>query len=138
MDMLLPNRNLVLWPYARWSDARLRLHDDFILVKGESEVPAMKIGYANTSGWVGFFRKNVFFLKRYDPAPLLPHPDFGCSAEVYVNHLFMEVETLSPLHKILPGQSITHAETWEFFAGLEDYPPTLAGIRALINHLAIT
>jgi hypothetical protein len=33
-DGLLPNRNLVFWPYSQISDERLELHDDLILIHG--------------------------------------------------------------------------------------------------------
>lgn len=134
---LLPNRSLVLWPYSRWSDPRLHLHDDYILIKGEAQIPALKVGYANGQGWVGYLRNGVFFIKHFDPAPSFPHPDFGCSSEVYVNHLFIEVETLGSLLNLQPDQSTTLTETWEFFSNLAHFPVSHTGVRALVKHLGL-
>ncbi|MBF8283408.1 MAG: hypothetical protein HW378_2323 [Anaerolineales bacterium] len=129
---LLPNRQLVLWPYTRWDDARLHLHDEVILIQAEAQLLPCKIGYLNRHGWIGYLRDGVFFRKRFEPQPDLPHPDFGSNAEVYCNDQFVELESLAPLRRLEPGQSTTHIETWEFYTGL-DLPPTLEGARSLLN-----
>jgi hypothetical protein len=134
---LLPNRSLTLWSYARWGDQRLRLHDDYLLLRGEAEVPPFKVGYLNPHGWLGYLRKGVLFVKRFDPQLSLPHPDRNCNAEVYVNHLFLEAESLGPLVRLEPGQSTAHLETWEFYNGLEEIPFTLTGVRTLVKQLGL-
>lgn len=127
-DGLLPNRQLALWPYARWDDSRLHLHDDFILVQAESQLPPCKIGYLNRLGWIGYLRDGVFFRKQFDPQLDQLHPDFGSNAEVYCNHEVIELETVAALCRLEPGQSATHVETWEFFTGL-GLPATLDSAR---------
>jgi hypothetical protein len=122
-DGLLPNRHLVLWPYTHWQDSRLRLHDDYVLIEAQPEPSIFKVGYMNHHGWVGYMRKGVLFVKRFDPCPDLPHADLGCNVEVYCNERFIELETLAPLCRLEPGQSATHIETWELYAGL-DAPQT--------------
>ena len=131
---LLPNRTLTLWPYTRWGDPRLKLNDDFVLVQGQSVRPACKIGYFNSSGWVGYLNGGVFFIKHFTPRPDELHPDFNCNTEVYVNHLFLEVETLAPLTRLQPGLAIRHIETWNVYTGMAQ-PTTLDGIRELVNAL---
>ncbi|HLF25007.1 MAG TPA: hypothetical protein VJG32_01625 [Anaerolineae bacterium] len=135
-DNVLPNRHLALWPYARWDDPRLELHDEFILFRAEAQLPPCKIGYLNRHGWIGYLRNGVFFRKWFDPRAEQPHPDFNCNAEVYCNDAFVELETVAPLLRLEPGQSTTHSETWEFYTGL-DIPATLEGARALTNLLEV-
>ena len=130
-DGLLPNRRLALWPYTRWGDSRLSVNDDLILVHARAELPPMKIGYENRHGWIGYLREGVFFRKRFEPRIDQPHPDFGSNAEVYCNDQFIELETVAPLSRLEPGQSVTHVETWEVSA-VPDVPLTLDGARALL------
>ncbi len=132
---LLPNRQFALWSYTQTSDKRLELHDDFCLVHGRPQLPPCKIGYQNRQGWAGYLRQDVFFVKRFAPQAELPHPDFGCNVEVYVNDLSLELETIGPLKCLAPGQSVAHVEQWEFFTGVQA-GPTLDEIRALANTLA--
>ncbi len=131
-----PNRHLVLWPYASWHDSRLQLHDDCVLITGLSQMPPLKLGCMNRRGWIGYWRQGLFFCKRFEPQPDLPHPDFGCNSEVYCGDLFLEIETLAPLTHLAPGQSTAHVETWEFYAGL-DGPSTWAGVQDLVGALGL-
>ena len=117
-DGVMPNRHLVLWPYTRWQDSRLRLGDEHVLIEARPEPSVFKIGYMNHHGWVGYLRAGVLFVKRFQPQPRAWHADLGCNAEVYCSDRFIELETLGPLCRLEPGQSVMHVETWELFAGL--------------------
>jgi hypothetical protein len=134
VESLLPNRSLVLWPYTRLHDPRLELDDDLILLHAEPAQPPAKLGYLNTHGWAGYLFKDVFLRKRFAVYPDRPHADRGCNVETYCNHQMVELETLGPLARLEPGRSVVHTETWEFYTGLE-YPPTLAGVRALVKEV---
>jgi hypothetical protein len=114
---LLPNRNLVLWPYTQIRDPRLEITDDMVLLHGAPGSNALKVGYTNRVGWAGYLRPNVFFIKRFDPHPELPHPDFSCNVETYTGHNFIELETLGVLTPIEPLESVSHVEHWEFHTG---------------------
>ena len=114
-DGLQPNRHLVLWPYTRWQDSRLHLHDDYIYIEGQAQLPACKIGYFNRHGWLAYQWQDLFFIKHFQPQPGSLHPDQGCNVEIYVNDEFIELETLGPLQVIQPNQTITHTETWQLY-----------------------
>ena len=133
-DGLLPNRQLVLWPYTRWQDERLQPHDDYVLIQAQEKEFPLKVGYFNRQGWAGYMRGGVFFCKRFEPQADQPHPDWGCNVESYCYDEFVELETLAPLRCLEPGQSATHVETWEFYSGI-DAPQTLEGVRTLIKAL---
>ena len=87
---LLPNRNLVLWPYTQLSDPRLSLNDDYHFITADALTPPVKIGYLNRHGWLGYLVGGVFFVKHIEAQPSLPHPDFGCNTESYCNDRFIE------------------------------------------------
>jgi len=36
-DGFLPNRHLVMWPYSRWQDPRLRLDEEYLLIEAQSQ-----------------------------------------------------------------------------------------------------
>jgi hypothetical protein len=118
-DGLIPNRHLVLWPYASVHDRRLSLADDFILLKGDAALPACKIGCDNPAGWNAYWLDGVLFVKRYRHEPGARYPDRGCSTEVYCGDKFLELESLGALSWIAPGEKVIHEERWELYDSLD-------------------
>ncbi len=115
---LLSNRQLILWPYTQLADPRLHLRDDYILIHATPSLPPIKFGYLNPHGWMGYWLDGVLFVKRFNVDMNAPYPDHGCNAESYCNDQFIELETLGPLKKLEPGESVLHAETWEVYTEL--------------------
>lgn len=133
---LLPNRQLVLWPYTRWSDPRLEMHDDFILLRGQAYIPPCKVGYTNRAGWAAYLRNGVLFCKRFDPKTHLTFPDFGSNVECYCNDRFIEVETLGPFTRLEPGDTVSHSETWEVYS-LKGDKTDIEAVREAVESLEI-
>lgn len=133
LDRLLPNRNLVLWSYSSWTDQRLALGDELIMLEGSPALPPFKLGYANFDGWLAYLYRDILFVKTFPPFdPALPYPDYGCNAESYVNDQFLEVESLGPLCLLEPGESVEHLETW-FAAKLEE--TSIEGVRDTVRKI---
>ncbi len=109
----LPNRRLILWKYTRLHDQRLELGDDFIYLHAQADAQAVKIGYYNTHGWVAYRRQDVMLVKRFHSPSEAAYADFGCNVEAYCKGQFCELETLSPLARLAPGQAVVHVEEWE-------------------------
>lgn len=118
---LLPNRQLSLWTYTRLTDPRLKLRDDFILFHADA-LPPFKIGYFNPHGWLAYYVDGVLFKKSFEAQTNAAYPDNNSNAELYCDHRFVELESLSPLSKLEPGASVRHQETWEVFNSLESLP----------------
>ena len=133
---LLPNRNLVLWPYTRLSDPRLSLNDDYVLIDAAADARAVKIGYFNRSGWAGYLIGGVLFVKRWTPSYNDNHVDYGCNCESYCNDQFIEVETVGPLALLQPGQSTIHVEEWELYPA-QGVAPNLDGVRQFARHIGL-
>jgi hypothetical protein len=129
---LLPNRNLALWSYTSLNDSRLSLADDLIAIRATSALPPLKIGYTNRAGWIAYCRNSILFIKHFFPLPDLPHPDFSCNVETYCGDQFIELETLSPITTVDPGQSLHHTEIWDILPNIPT-PANLNDIRQLIN-----
>ena len=130
---LLPNRNLVLWPYSQLGDERLELHDDLILIHGRASAQAFKIGYYNPHAWIAYTLDNVLFVKRFTTDDSLIYPDKGCNAEVYVRDTFLELESLGHLRRLEPGETMLYDESWE--VTVSDYAPDLEGARTISRQL---
>ncbi len=128
---LLPNRNLVLWPYTRLGDPRLSLNDDLAFITAAPDSHAVKIGYLNRAGWAAYLVGGVLFVKRWAPEPAAQHVDFGCNCESYCNHQFIEVETVGPLVRLEPEQSVTHVEEWSLYR-MDGVPATVEGAREAV------
>ncbi len=120
-DGLLPNRQLSLWPYAHVDDPRLKLGDEFILFKTDA-LPPFKIGYFNLHGWGAYWIDGVLFRKTFEVYTGLPHPDNNCNVEMYCNDQFVELESLAPLTRLSPGESVDHVETWHLDFEIEALP----------------
>jgi hypothetical protein len=131
---LLPNRNLVLWPYTQIHDERLELHDDLILLHGSGNTQACKIGNRNSHGWVACILGNVLFIKRFKTDAPGTYPDMDCNVEAYVKDTCIELETLGPLKTLKQGEAVAHTETWQVIAG--DYRATLETARKLSKQLS--
>ncbi len=112
------NRHLVLWNYTRWNDPRLKISDDHIVFQSQALMPPCKFGYLNTAGWIAHQRGDILFVKRFKPQPQQSHIDRQCNIESYCNDVVLELETLGPLAKLAPGETVEHVEHWEFLTGI--------------------
>lgn len=133
-DGLLPNRQLTLWPYTRWSDPRLTLAEDFIFVGPDVLTEPIKIGCFNRQGWLAYCLEDLLFIKQFPAYDGAVYPDFGCNAEIYANNTCVELESLGPLSPILPGESARHRETWQVHR-LPGRPESLAQVRSAVQQL---
>jgi len=107
-----------VFPYSKWSDPRLKILDNFVVVNGQASQSALKIGTLNRVGWMAYLNKDVLFIKRFKPEVNQIHPDNNVNTEVYVEDKCVEMESLAPLAALQPGHSIEHIEEWHWFAGV--------------------
>jgi hypothetical protein len=119
---LLHNRQFSFWPYAQINDPRLKLDDKVILFKADALLPPFKLGYFNPHGWIAYWLDGVLFRKTFDVQARLPHPDNNCNAEMYCNDQFVELESLAPLTRLSPGDSVYLVETWDVYDGIDALP----------------
>lgn len=109
----LPNRNIVHWCYNKVDDRRLKISDDDIVIGFDKSVPhPLKVGTMNTLGYVFAFTKAGKFTIKLPAPDGGVYPDFSCNVESYTYNLFTEIETLSSLFSLKPGESRTHTEVW--------------------------
>jgi hypothetical protein len=135
MNRQRPDRQLVLWPYSSWQDERLFADDDYVWIEARPTAEELKVGLL-TSGWLGYWRAGVFFLKRFDPQLEQPHPDLNTNAQLYCNQGFIELESLAPLAVLEPGECSILLETWEIYQA-PDVPPSIEGLNEFIRSLGL-
>jgi hypothetical protein len=110
---LLPNRCVALWPYARMDDARVRWGDRFVVLHQDPAVKQpFKLGLTAEAGWAAYFNKSSVFVKRFPFVGGAEYPDYAANYETYTTDFMLEMETLSPLRTLQPGESVEHTESW--------------------------
>ena len=101
-----PNQLVVLWPYASGTDARLRIGDHRMTVTARPDKP-MKVGCLSATGIAGYLLDGLLAVLRFDPARGSVHPDLGVNLEVYADDRTIELESLGPLVRLAPGESVS-------------------------------
>jgi len=112
-DGVLPNRNIVLWPYTDPSSPEITIRDEELTVHASDRVSKAKVGVSNRRGWIAYAHDGELFVKW---SPLHRdgdlYNDFGASAQCYRDERFLELETLGPKVTVQPGKSTVHREIW--------------------------
>jgi hypothetical protein len=120
-DDLLPNRYLTLWPYTDMADPRLSWGKRYTLLKQSGRLPGKcKFGLSCEDGWLAYVNKGTAFVKTFEHLVDGEYPDNGCSVECFTNRFMLEVETLSPLYLLAPGEELLHVEEWLGLSGVKD------------------
>ncbi|HEX8175783.1 MAG TPA: hypothetical protein VF543_11750 [Pyrinomonadaceae bacterium] len=119
-EYLLPARPFVLWHYTDLSDPRWTIGSRYVRLRSDEQQTApQKAGILNKQGWAGYYRHGTLFIKRFDYEEGADYPDYGSNAEVYTGGSTMEVESLSPIRRLEPGESALHVENWELFPNVK-------------------
>jgi hypothetical protein len=107
---------LVMWAYTNLADPRWKFTKKYLTLRQDPEnKDAQKLGLFNTDTWAAYVLNNEAFVKRSQADPTKVYPDFGCSFETFTNDAFLEIETLGPMTKLLPGQTVELVEEWGLF-----------------------
>src|SRR5919108_4021650 len=115
---VLPNRSLAMWPYTDMLSPNVRWGSNYVLLDAELDSP-FKVGFPNPRGWLAYWWNGILFVKRAIYDAHAEYFDFGSSSECYSDHRFIELETLSPIHTIAPGETASHIETWELYRDID-------------------
>jgi hypothetical protein len=129
---LLPNQQMIVWPYTDLADARWRWGTKYITLTQDSAKGPTKIGLAHKLGWIGYLNGGNLFVKQIEYREGQPYADNGCNFETFTNQEFLELESLGPLQKIAPGRAVEHTEHWWLFKNIPN-DTTDAGIERNIR-----
>jgi hypothetical protein len=107
---------LVMWAYTDLSDPRWKFTKKYLTLRqDQNNTEPQKLGLFNPDTWAAYLLNGEAFLKRTKADPSKPYPDFGCSFETFTDNEFLEIETLGPLSKLQPGQTVELVEEWALF-----------------------
>jgi hypothetical protein len=113
-------------PRWRWGERFVQLRQDSRAVKPQ------KLGMDCPEGWLAYWRKGHLFIKTFAYQPGATYPDLGCSVEVFTNSEMLELETLGPMTRLVPGSVVEHEESWFLFADVP-FPQTEVEIDPMIR-----
>ncbi|MBN2047840.1 MAG: hypothetical protein JW750_08370 [Anaerolineaceae bacterium] len=135
---LLPESWLTLWPYTDMADSRWHWGTKYIMLQSEEgNEKAQKVGGNVPDSWAAYANKNQLFVKHFDYMPDFLYPDNGCCVETFTNEAMLELETLSPMSWLEPGEASEHVEHWALFNNVP-LPQTEADVDQYILPLVKT
>ena len=112
-DCVAPSRPIIQWAYTDMSDPRWHWGHHYITLRQAPSVAGpQKIGVANRENWVACAVNGDLFIKVFAYVAGAAYPDFGSSVEVFANSQMLELETLGPLTRLDPGESLSYVEDW--------------------------
>lgn len=110
---------ILLWSYSRMDDSRVHWGNKYIMLTQDSNIKTnFKFGISNEDGWAAYINEGDMFIKTFQYINDAQYPDRGINYESFVNDFMLEMETLSPLKKLEPGDHIIHKETWRIIQGV--------------------
>ncbi|MBS1841569.1 MAG: hypothetical protein JSS69_01115 [Acidobacteria bacterium] len=111
---------LVMWAYTDLSDKRWTFTKKYLILRQDSgSAEPQKIGLFNPRTWGAYLLNGEAFVKQASSDPAKSYPDFGCSFETFTNNEFLEMETLGPMTKVVPGHSVEQTEKWSLFRNVK-------------------
>lgn len=99
------------WPDAKNNAAdNVSIKDGILSFKSSKKLP-QKIG-TDSRNWVAGYLDNNLFIEKFSFEENQNYPDFGTSVTIFGNHLFSELECLSPEKTLGINESINYDLTW--------------------------
>ena len=127
---------LVMWAYSNLADKRWTFTKKYLALRqDQNNSEAQKLGLFNPHTWGAYVLNGEAFIKQAAGDPHASYPDFGCSFETFTNNEFLEMETLSPLKKMAPGETVEQTEHWTLHKNVRLSEITDAAIDAEISPL---
>jgi hypothetical protein len=108
-----PRHHFSTWHYTDLGDERAKYSRDEITLTHAPIEQKYKIGVGHPCDKVRYENRGVTFSLDFLIEEDECYPDGGVSYETFMCQHMVEMETLSPLFKIAPGESAEHSEVWE-------------------------
>jgi hypothetical protein len=112
-EILAPTNPLIVWAFTDLSDPRWKFTRKYLTLRQDpANSSPQKLGHFNRKTWGAYLLHGGAFVKTCVGIPGAPYPDLGASFEMFTNADFLELETLGPLKRLWPGESLEHVEDW--------------------------
>ena len=113
-EALLPAQSIARWFYTDLTDPRWTMGKQYVRLRADAtRSQPQKIGIFNKRGWCAHLGGRTLFVKRFGHDCNRVYPDQGCNNEAFVAGDYMEIESLGPLQRLRPNDSVQHVERWE-------------------------
>ena len=107
-----PLHRFSIWDHSYLGDERATYLRDQIILTHKDIDARYKLGVGHPSGDVRYENGDTVFVKHYELQKDKVYPDGDVSYETFLSKYMVEVESLSPLHTIAPGERAEHEERW--------------------------
>lgn len=102
-----------MWDYTSLGDERANYSRDEITLTHLPLDGKYKIGVGHPKEKVWYDNAGVSFIKHYEVIPEAEYPDGNVSYETFLCRHMVEMESLSPVRELKPGEAMEHTEKWE-------------------------
>lgn len=103
------------WDHTSLGDKRAKYGKEEIVINHLPIIDRYKIGVGHPAGAVRYVNRGIVFEKSYDIIDNATYPDGNVSFETFFCYHMAEVESLSPLYTLAPGESAEYTETWTLY-----------------------
>jgi len=103
------------WDHTCLGDERVIYEKERIQIRQLPIQKPYKIGVGHPDGSVQYINNHAIFEKTYDINMNAVYPDGNVSFETYFCQHMAEIESLSPLYTINPGETAEHQELWTLY-----------------------
>ncbi len=105
------------WPLHEGGESQFQVIDEGKLMQVSYHNEEGKIGADSVAGWIAHVDEinEYAYIKSFPVHQLADYPDDGATVEVWTNGgdlSYMEMEVLSPLHTLQPGEQFSFTEEW--------------------------
>ena len=100
------------WDHTCLGDVRATYKKDEIRIEHLPIDEKYKIGVAHPVQPIRYINNGIVFEKEYELQPDQIYPDGNVSFETFFCRHMAEIESLSPLYNLAPGESAEHKEIW--------------------------
>ena len=107
-----PLTRVAMWYYTDLGDKRAEYSPELIKLSHAPYPTRYKIGVGHPNGSVKYVNHGVSFEKAFDIYDGKEYPDGNVSFETFMCDHMVEIESLSPLYEVAPGQTVSHTELW--------------------------
>ena len=108
-----PWHRIAMWDYTDLGDVRATYTRDQIRIRHLPMEERYKIGVGHPCGPVFYENGDTVLVKHFDVDPSRVYPDGNVSFETFFSKYMAEIESLSPLTTIQPGESAEYTEVLE-------------------------
>lgn len=136
-EVLAPTNPLTMWAFTDLNDPRWKFTKKYLTLRQDpAQKSPQKLGHFNPRTFGAYLLGDSLFVKHYLPrGEAAHHPDFGTSFQIFTNGDFLELETMGPMEKIAPGQTLAHVETWQLRRGVKLPAISDSALDALLEGL---